>query len=337
MRVGFNPQKDQKQINSEYFHQIIIPVYIPNQEGYFKDAFIILKYSLESLFKTCHNKTYITIVNNGSCAEVACYLQELFVGNKIHELIHSTNIGYINAMLKGVCGQNFPLITTADADVLFLEGWQKNTYNVFEAFPKAGAVCPTPSSRSYKTHTSNIFWDMIFSKKMQFSTVKNPAALKAFGHSVGNPNFYNKYQLSKYLTLTNNDLKAVVGAGHFVVTYRAIIFNELSKHTPYVLGGGSDDMFDLPVIKKDFWRLSTEDNYTYHMGNVYEDWIDKIFQEIKKNNPEKIHIPTFTFYGNKKWLYILKSKIFTKFIFQKFILKLFLKSRGLSKEAITQY
>ena len=42
MRIGFNPHKDLIQEQSAYLHQIVIPVYIPHQEGYFKDSFKIL-------------------------------------------------------------------------------------------------------------------------------------------------------------------------------------------------------------------------------------------------------------------------------------------------------
>ena len=62
MRIGFNPHKDKIQVASDYFHQVIIPVYIPNQEGYFKDSFSILKLCLNSLFKTSHIQTYFTVV-----------------------------------------------------------------------------------------------------------------------------------------------------------------------------------------------------------------------------------------------------------------------------------
>lgn len=75
---------------------------------------------IESLLKTVHSKTCITIVNNGSCKEVEDYLNILYQGAKIHEVIHTENIGYINAMLKGIADQNFPIFPNADADVLFL-------------------------------------------------------------------------------------------------------------------------------------------------------------------------------------------------------------------------
>ncbi len=76
MRIGYNPHKDKPQSASSYFHQIIIPVYIPNQEGYFKDGFEILKLCLHSLFKTIHDKHCVTIVNNGSCELIVDYLND---------------------------------------------------------------------------------------------------------------------------------------------------------------------------------------------------------------------------------------------------------------------
>ncbi|MDD3005817.1 glycosyltransferase, partial [Flavobacterium sp.] len=120
MRVGFNPNKDKVLPKSDYTHQVIVPVYIPHQNDYFKDSFQILQLCLESLFKTCHGKTYITIVNNGSCIEVVNYLNQLQQETKVQEVIHTTAIGKLNAILKGLSGHQFPLITITDADVLFL-------------------------------------------------------------------------------------------------------------------------------------------------------------------------------------------------------------------------
>lgn len=337
MRVGFNPHKDKVQESSDYLHQIIIPVYIPNQEGYFKDSFEILKLCLDSLFKTIHDKTYVTVVNNGSCDMIVDYFNVLHKANKIQEIIHVTNIGYINAMLKGITGQNFSLITTSDADVLFLDGWQNATYSIFEKFPKAGAVCPTPSSRSFKRYTSNIYWDNLFFNKIQFNDVVNPLALKAFGYSVGDANFYNSIQLKKYLTLPSAGCKAVLGAGHFVVTYRASIFNALeSRYTDYILGGNSDDIFDLPVAKKGFWRLSTADNYAYHMGNVVEDWMPNIVSKLIQNN-EGTDFKLKPIQSSSKLAYFVKSKLFGKFILNKNVMRYFLIWKGLSKEEAKNY
>jgi hypothetical protein len=338
MRVGFNPHKDKIQTASEYMHQIIIPVYIPNLEGYFKDSFEILGLCLDSLFKTIHKKTCITIINNGSCIEIVDYLNNLFQENKIQEVIHTTNIGKLNAVLKGISGNSFPLITVSDADVLFLNGWQEASYSVFDAFPKTGAVCPTPSSRSLRTYTANVYWDLFFSSKIKCTPVVNPDALKMFGLSVGDANFYNVTQLRTFLTVSNGDIKAVVGAGHFMTTYRAEVFDNLeSRFTKYKLGGDSEGQFlDIPVVKKGLWRLSTTDNYAYHMGNVIEDWmfdaVSKLEQNDKGSNFELNPIQP-----SSKLAYFVKSKLFAKFILNKKIMKYFLIWKGLGTEDSENY
>ena len=58
-----------------------------------------------------HSKTFITIVNNGSCNEIKVYLDDLLDKNAIQELIHTQNIGKLNAILKGISGHQFELVT----------------------------------------------------------------------------------------------------------------------------------------------------------------------------------------------------------------------------------
>jgi hypothetical protein len=338
MRVGFNPHKDQPQQESDCFHQVVVPVYIPNEEGYFKDSFEIFKLCLDSLFKTIHKKTYITIVNNGSCDVVIDYLNKLFLDGEIQEIINTSNIGKLNAIVKGIVGHDFSLVTVTDADVLFLKDWQKATYAVFEAFPRTGVVCPTPSSRSLRTYTANIYWDLFFSKRLHFSRVENRDALKMFANSVGNAAFYNEIQLQKYLTVSRNETKAVAGAGHFIATYRGEVFDNLeSRFSKYKLGGDSEGKFlDLPVVKKGFWRLSTVDNYTYHMGNSIEEWM---YDEVLKLE-KQVHILDFKivpYHPNGKWVYYLKTKLFGKFILNKKMMPYFLIWKGLSKEESKNY
>ena len=338
MRVGFNPHKDKQQEPSEYLHQVIVPVYIPHQEGYFKDSFKILQLCLESLFATIHNKTFVSVINNGSGDFVAVYLDELLKAGKIQELIHTQNIGKLNSVLKGLIGNHFPLITVTDADVLFLNSWQEATYTIFENFPKTGAVCPTPSSRSLQTYTGNIYWDLFFSKKLKFNKVLNPNALKMFGHSVGNSNFYNKIQLEKYLTITNKNAMAVVGAGHFVTTYRKEVFNKVeNRFTNFKLGGGSESIIlDIPVVKNGFWRLSTAENFAYHMGNVQEDWMQDEYNKLELNKTSCTVVLKAA--KTSSYLsYLLKSKLFGKFILKKNVMRYFLILKGLTKEEAKDY
>ena len=338
MRVGFNPHKDQQETNSEYFHQVVVPVYIPNFEGYFKDGLKILEICLQSIIKTSHDKTFLTIVNNGSCIEVKNYLDDLFAKNLIHELVHAQNIGKLNAILKAINGANFKLITIADADVLFLNNWQKATYEVFNTFTKAGVVCPTPSPRSLRIFTANIYWDLFFSKKLKFSKVKNPDALLNFARSVGDEKFYNQYQLNQYLTVNADNCKAVIGAGHFVSTYKKEVFQNLNiTYSNYKLGGDSEGkILDQPVVTKGLWRLSTEDNFAYHLGNVHENWMDFKINELSKEN----NLFEFESYPVKQQSRIsnfIINKVFSKFILNKKVFRKFIALKGLSKDAIENY
>lgn len=339
MRVGFNPNKDKLQTPNDYFHQVIIPVYIPNQEGYFKDSFKILQYCFESLFKTIHSQTFITVVNNGSNKEVRNYLDELCGQGAIHELIHTDNIGKLNAILKGISGHKFEIVTIADADVLFLNDWQKETYNVFESFPKTGAVCPTPSSKVLKQYTYPVLINNFFSKKMQFSPVKNREAMLNFAESIGDSNFYNEYHLSYNLTISTMNGKAVVGAGHFVTSYRGAIFNNLkNRYSNFRMGGDSEGKFlDKPVSDLGYWRLSTEDNFAYHMGNAIEPWMSEKLNSLKDQSKLTIEFQVLEEIKSSKFLNFIKSKIIMRILFANFFWIWFLQYKGLSKEAAKKY
>ena len=61
MRIGNNPEKESPTMVVENYHRIIVPVFIPHFEGYFKEAFDVFKLCIESLLLTVHSKTRITI------------------------------------------------------------------------------------------------------------------------------------------------------------------------------------------------------------------------------------------------------------------------------------
>jgi len=337
MRVGFNPNKDKVLPKSDYTHQVIVPVYIPHQNDYFKDSFEILQLCLESLFKTCHDKTYFSVINNGSCYEVVEYLNELYRIGKIHEIIHTTAIGKLNAILKGISGQNFPLVTITDADVLFLNDWQKATYDVFEAFPKAGVVGPVPNSKMLRYFTSNIYFNRFFSKSMRFTQVCNPGAMKEFANSIGNQNLFKIIHLDKYLTISSNKVNAVVGSGHFVATYDRRIFKKnIENYSEFQMGSELSKFLDIKALKLDLWRLSTEQNFAYHMGNVKEDWMENTLFNLHNN---RLHnsIPQLKPINNSKLLIWFKINLFSRILFLNPIWRLFLRYKGLLKDEANQY
>lgn len=338
MRIGFNPQKDKVIELNDFFHQIIIPVYIPNHETYFKDSFKIFKISLQSLFKTCHKQTFFTIVNNGSCNEVIAYLNTLLYDKKINELIHTTNIGKLNAILKGVIGQNFPLVTITDADVLFLNNWQDATYKVYLTFPKTGVVSPVPNSKMVKYYTSNVFFDTLLSKTIKLSKIINPEAMLNFAKSINNPKLFSKIHLQYYLTVSKHNFKAVVGAGHFVATYNRRIFDGLNtSYSKYKMGNALQLFLDKTVVNQGYWRLSTQDNFAYHMGNRLEEWMELEVEQLKENRNLKVKRFLLGFVKTKAYKNWIRVNLFSKFIFQKRLWILFLRLKGMSKKDAKKY
>jgi hypothetical protein len=335
MRIGNNPHKDKVIPQSDYLHQVVIPVYIPHQEGYFKDSLKILQLCLQSLLKTVHSKTYITVVNNGSCKIVVVYLDQLYHEGQIQEVIHSENVGKLNAVLKGLAGNNIELVTIADADVLFLDNWQVETTKIFRALPKAGAVGIVPQFNMFKNKCGNILFDNIFNPKLKFIPIKSPEGLIRFYDSIGWNRSYNKDYLQYGLGLEQNDVKVFVGSGHFVATYKKQMFQEMKSYLNYKLGGDSENYLDTLTLKYDYWRVTTYNNYAYHMGNVLEDWMSEI--EHEENNKTLID-SGFTKHKLANYFIVLvKSKIFSKFLGIEFISRIFYRWKKLPKTMIENY
>lgn len=338
MRVGNNPHKDKETSHANYLHQIVIPVYIPEFEGYFKDSFQILKLCINSLLETIHDKTFVTVINNGSCLEVQKYLDSLLANNKIQEVIHTENIGKVNAILKGISGNNIPFVTITDSDVLFCSNWQEETMKVFHGFKKAGVVGITPQFKTYETNCGNVLFENYFSKNLKFTQVEQPIELAKFYESIGWTNEYNQDYLKYTLSIQNSNCKAIVGSGHFVATYRKAIFDKMPTFIGYKMGGTSEAFLDKMPLEYGLWRLTTTKNFAFHMGNVFEEWMGDV--TIEKND-------TFNFglYSkDRKEInvasieYFIKNKLFTRLCFSKrFFKKIFYKRFQLPTEMRNKY
>lgn len=335
MRVGLNPQKDKIKKRSIYNHQVVVPVYIPNHNDYFKDSFKIFKICIESLIKTVHSNTFITIVNNGSDKSITDYLDELFECSKIQEVIHTQNIGKLNAILKGLVGNNIELVTIADSDVLFLPNWQSETTKLFKIFPKAGVVGIVPQFKMYESYCGNVIFENLLNKHLKFIPIKNPNALIKFYDSIGWKRDYNPNYLKYTLGLEINNEKCFIGSGHFVATYKKDIFKEIVTNFDYVLGGDSERYLDIAPLKKGYWRLTTYDNFAYHMGNTFEDWMEEV--DFKKNIESSHKINFKSRSSTNKLVYYFKNHIFIRFMSIKWLNKIFLKWKKLPKNLITNY
>lgn len=296
MRIGTNPEKSNNTLVLENYHRIVIPVYIPNFEGYFEEAFEIFKLCIDSLLLTVHDRTKITIYNNACHSDVANYIDLKYKeSDLIDQVFHSKqNLGKINAILASAKGNLEPLITITDADVLFKNGWQNEVEKIHMNFPEAGMVCPVPNSKGVSSFVRNNWYYGLFKGKLKFEKVSDPQAMIRFDKSLGNQKSLLKpIHLEKYLVLYNKkrNARAVMGGGHFVATLRREVFDKGSNEPAFIkiIGGVENKFIDLPNEKLGYLRISTLKNYAYHLGNKVEDWMFDEFSNLKKENNNTIY------------------------------------------------
>lgn len=340
MRKGKNLSKDILLPVSDSDHRIIIPLYIPEEEGYYKDAFTIFTYCLNSIHKTTFSNIKVSVISNGCCNSVNTKLFQLQQEQFIDELIiEKENIGKINSVLKALRTAQERLITITDADVLFDNNWEKEVLKVFEAFPKAGAVSPVPVFRTHFRLTSNIWFDNLFSARLKFRPVKDPEGMTLFANSIGWPWLDIKYKDVIGTLKSKNGIVAVLGSSHFVCTYKREVFSKMPKNnTIYKLGGDSEYLYtDLPVLKMGGYRLATYGNYAYHLGNVLEDWMTQKLITLRTEIKESKDMNQFKVLNAKPIYYFFTEKVFKKIFYKTSIRENILIYKGLNKVQINNF
>jgi len=285
MRIGMNPQKEEGKIEMKSFHRIILVIYIPNEEGFYKNSLDVFKLCLDSLIVTINSRALITVVNNGSYAKVSKFLEKYLKDKKIDTLItHNANIGKIDAQIGAARGAREKYITLSDTDILFVKGWQENVEKVFEKFENVGSVSPIPVRHAIYYGTSSVLKSIVLNKN-KFKEI--PIA--------DNFNNYNRYLESinwdletnenvKWPVVENDGFEAVIGSGHQILTIdRDILFTTVPSNPSLILVGNNSEFkyIDEPIDKSGKLRLSTFNNFAFHMGNTIESWMIEIYEKNK--------------------------------------------------------
>jgi hypothetical protein len=288
MRIGANPQKKERKIILTSHHRIVVVVYIPNEEGFYKDSFEVFKFCLDSLVSTINSNAAITVVNNGSHKKVSDFLNGYLADNKIDTLIsHNINIGKIDALIGAARGAREQYITLTDADILFVADWQEKVEEIFAQFPNVGSVSPIPVQRGLYFGTSSVLLQILL-RKIKFKLVSIPENLSDYNRYLDSINWgFEGDDKKKWAVVYKNDARAIIGSGHQVLTIdRAILFKTIPTNPSLTLVGGKSEnnYVDFPIDKSGKLRLSTYNNYAYHMGNKLESWM----LEVQKNNKNKV-------------------------------------------------
>ena len=280
MRKGFNPNKDKSLQRQTASHRVIIPIYIPNAEGYFEDAFNVLKVCVTSLLATINEDTKVTLISNAATDQVNNYIKSLWEAGKIDKVVYNAqNVGKMNAIIAETRASFEEFITYADADVFFDKGWLKQTYSMFKEVPSAGFVSmnPTPKNLHFAESTLLSKIDAVLLGKKPVKEVCNYDDLRHFHASVDRDvtitdAMYNSQQVHLL------QKKYIIGAGHFCCTIKK---SPTLKYVPKepsekaVSGKSENTYLDIPFNKTGLYRLSSPKAYVWHMGNTLErEWTE---------------------------------------------------------------
>lgn len=281
-----NPQKEEKKVILNTHHRIFIVVYIPNEEGFYKDSFNVFKTCLDSLVSTINSNAAITVVNNGSYEKVSKLLESYFKEKKIDTLIsHNINIGKIDAQIGAARGAREKYITLTDADVLFVNGWQEKVEEIFSSFKNVGSVSPIPIRTGLFASTSSTLKQILL-RRVKFQFISLPENLENYNKFLSSINWdIETDQNKKWPVLESKGVKAIIGSAHQVLTVdRDILFTTSPSNPSLTLVGGNSEHFyvDVPIDKSGKLRLATLNNYAFHIGNKLEDWMIKV-QETNNN------------------------------------------------------
>lgn len=272
-----NPQKEERKLVMTTHHRIVIVVYIPNEEGFYKNSFRVFKLCMDSLFATINLQAAITVVNNGSYEVVSELLETYLKEKKIDTLIsHNTNIGKIDAQIGAARASREKFITLSDADILFVEGWQERVEEIFHAFKNVGSVSPIPVRTGLLSGTSSVLKQIIL-RNLKFKFIAIPENIENYNKFLSSINWgLETDKNKKWPVIEKEDIKAIIGSAHQVLTIdRDILFTTSpSKPSLTLVGGNSEHNYvDVPIDKAGKLRLATFNNYAYHIGNTLEPWM----------------------------------------------------------------
>lgn len=314
MRIGTNPGKFISTLHSYPMHRVIIPVYIPKIDGYFSNLISVVRICLRTLNSSDNSNTAITVISNGCCDTALSALLDMRACGWIDQLIvNERNRGKVDSVLSVARGCFEEFVTISDADVYFYDHWFDDVLEIFQAFEYCGVVCPFPTPNLAFRNTSSTLLHGVLTGKARYKDLVNKEELQRFAESVGTPDLFSRSIQGPQLTLQSGDTFALVGAGHFIATYRRGVIRCLPDVPSLsALSSEADEQYlEVPVDQAGYLRLSCPRAGVFHIGNQVEPWMEGEWVEggnkkqvgILQELPSvKKSLSSFVPYGFRKFL-----------------------------------
>ncbi len=271
MRVGQNPAKYVKNVDTPQQITIAILNYIPFLSGFYAEMLDVLQACLGSLWENTPVPYDLLILDNGSCAEVVRYLVEQKENGRIQYLILSEkNLGKggaWNIMFGGAPGE---IIAYADNDCLFYEGWLPRSLEILQSYPNVGMVTSRPFRTPPEFFTSTIQW-----AKSQTEVLINEGNIipyeifREFDLSLAQSEveIRSHYESTGDIQLSYHGVSAIVGASHWQFVARKDV---LSRFLPFSMTRpmGQVRQLDQCINEAGYLRLMPVEPLVMNMSNT---------------------------------------------------------------------
>ena len=266
-----NPSRGKMSDYSPARVTVMVMTFVPNDIGYFKDRFDVMRVCIESILKNTKEPFDLMVFDNGSSDEVLKYLRKLHHSGFIDFLLLSSkNIGKIGAlqiMCKAAPGE---VIAYCDDDVFFLPGWLKRHLEVIDTYPDVGVV----TGMYIKPHMKEgINTTMQFSARQGVKTEKGNLVDRNLElHYIANMGrTWEQYQKEikglEDVRITYKGIQTYASAGHYqFVTVKDRILKVLPIEWKSNLMGQMREL-DIAIDEQKFLRVSTTPATVRLLGN----------------------------------------------------------------------
>ena len=295
MRHGQNPFKTRKSIEPPAAITVGVLNSIPDQAGYFRGSFDVLKLCLASIRHHADQPFDLLVVDNGSCPEVRAYLEEELTAGRIDYLVlNKRNIGRPNGVRQVLRAASGDLVFYTDGDIYFKPGWMQAHLEIRQAYPNVGIVGGMPVRQVARVYTtSTLCWveshkDEVLCEKGQL--IPDEWSLE-YARSIG----YTEPEriVAEWTSIDDcrvvyQGVTAYVGASHMqFLTPREVI--AALPHFRFDQATGLNALIMDQILEdKGLLRLSTSRPFVYHMGNsLSESWLVDEFKRLVGETPSQ--------------------------------------------------
>lgn len=251
--------------------RVIIPVFLPHSEGYFRDGLDILEVLLDSLVESMDERVRVSVIDNASEARVRQRLEQRLSEGSIDRVVHNqVNRGKVDAVLSELRAMFEPVAVVVDADVVFRRGWVDSVLAALDAFPECGMLGLSPSP-GWHASTSVLSSARSTGARLLTTSVADADDMQRFAASIGRDSLRAPVR-GHHLAVERAGRALVVGFGHFAFAVRREVVGDLPAIPSRSARGGTDAaFFETPADAAGWWCLSLARAAVHHIGNTIED------------------------------------------------------------------